>query len=288
MMWIERGRKVDAFLPFLFMMKIANVFYLAMQLLLRQKLLPLATFAIAGVVIATALAAEFGGRQPTTVALDVGLSALRLVLPLFMIFQVQELFSREFERKYYHLSTTYPISRLSWLMGRFLALLCVSSILLLLIGVVLGLQVSLIGQGYEQATPVSLGLPYWITLLFTGLDLLVLLSLACFWAVIASTPSFVLIGTLGFMLIARSYSAVLALLATNTNVVGNIEAYRANLGLLGYLLPDLGALDVRMIALYARMDFLPANWGGLLASSLLYALGFLALTVWLFRRKQFT
>ncbi|HEX9802535.1 MAG TPA: hypothetical protein VGB35_04715 [Gammaproteobacteria bacterium] len=269
------------------MMNVANVFRLSLQLLLRQKLLPLAASAIAAVTIATALAAEFGGRQPTAVALDVGLSTLRLVLPLFMVFQVQELFSREFERKYYLISLTYPASRLAWLLGRFLALLFASSILLLLIGAILGLQVSLLGQGLEPAPPVSLGMPYWITLLFTGLDLLVLLSLACFWAVIASTPSFVLIGTLGFMLIARSYSAVLALLATNTYVVGSVEAYRANLGLLGYLLPDLGALDVRMIALYARMEFLPANWALLTASSLLYALGFLALTVWLFRRKQF-
>ncbi|MFP3874971.1 MAG: hypothetical protein ACLFV1_11020 [Thiohalophilus sp.] len=253
----------------------------------RQKLLPLAAFALAAVMIATALAAEFGGRQPATVALDVGLSALRLVLPLFMIFQVQELFSREFERKFYQLSLTYPISRTTWLLGRFLALLGASVALLLLIAVVLGAQVWWIAQGYEQATPVALGLPYWSTIAFIGLDLLVLLSLACFLSIIASTPSFVLIGTLGFMLIARSYSAILALLAANAGVVGDAEAYRTNLGLLGYLLPDLGALDVRMIALYGQLEFLPADWPLLTAGALLYGAGFLALGLWLFNRKQF-
>lgn len=264
-----------------------HVFRLSLQVLLRHKLLPLTAFAVATVVMATTLAAEFGGRQPATVALDVGLSALRLVLPLFMVFQVQELFSREFERRYCQLTLTYPISRHSWLLGRFLALLCISVGLLLLVGAVLSVQVSLTAQGYEQPTPVSLSLPYWITLLFIGLDLLVLLCLACFWAVIASTPSFVLIGTLGFMLIARSYSAVLALLASNIKVVENEALYRANLGLLGYLLPDLGALDVRMIALYARMEFMPADWGLLVAGSLFYALAFLALAIWRLQRKQF-
>ena len=126
-----------------------------------------------------------------------------------------------------------------------------------------------------------------ITTLFISLDLLVLLSLACLLAVAASTPSFVLIGTLGFMLIARSYSTVLALLTGNFIVVEHQEAYHSGLGVLGYLLPDLGALDVRMIALYNRMEFLPADWPLLTASALLYALGFLALSLWLFKRKQF-
>jgi ABC-type transport system involved in multi-copper enzyme maturation permease subunit len=268
-------------------MKISAVIQVSLQVLLRQKLLFYTAFSLGAVFLATALAAQFGGRQPATVTLDVGLSALKLVLPLFMVFQVQELFSREFERKFYQLSLTYPVSRLTWLLGRFFVLLLLSAALLLLLAGMLSIQVWFSGQGYAQSTPVALGLPFWLTIAFIGLDLAVLLSLACFWAVLASTPSFVLIGTLGFMLIARSYSAVLALLATSVGVVGDAQAYRTNLGLLGYLLPDLGALDVRMIALYGRMDFLPEDWPLLAASALLYALGFLALTVWLFRRKQF-
>ena len=269
-------------------MTLIRVFSHSLQLIRRQKLLSLAAFTLAAVIIATALAAEFGGRQPATVALDVGLSTLRLVLPLFMVFQVQELFSREFDRKFYQLSLTYPIARTSWLLGRFFALLGVSIILLLLIAVVLAIQVFVIGQGYDQPTPVGLGAPYWTTVAFLGLDLLVLLCLACFLAVIAVTPSFVLIGTLGFMLIARSYSAVLALLTSGAKVVENPEAYRANLGLLGYLLPDLGALDVRMTTLYGKMAFLPGDWPLLFAIALLYALGFLGLSLWLFNRKQFS
>ncbi|MGD8796070.1 MAG: hypothetical protein PVH51_04400, partial [Thiohalophilus sp.] len=65
------------------------------------------------------------------------------------------------------------------------------------------------------------------------------------------------------------------------------EAYRTNLGVLGYLLPDLGALDVRMTTLYGQMQFLPDDWPLLGISALLYALGFLGLSLWLFNRKQF-
>ena len=168
-----------------------------------------------------------------------------------------------------------------------MALAIVTAVLLLLSMGLLAAATAIIAEGYAQPTPVSLGLPLAITTLFISLDLLMLLSLACFLAVAASTPSFVLIGTLGFMLIARSYSAVMALLTSGVKVVEHQESYHSGLGVLGYLLPDLGALDVRMIALYNRMEFLPPDWSLLTASALLYALGFLALSLWLFNRKQF-
>ena len=268
-------------------MKINQVFHVSLQVLRRHKLLPLGLFALGAVLFAALLAAEFGGRQPATLALDVGLSTLRLVLPLFLVFQVQELFSREFDRKFYQLSLSYPVSRLGWFGGRFLALLAVSLGLLLIVGLALMLLVWWVGQDYAQPTPVSLGMPLWITLGFIGLELLVLLSLACLLAVFASTPSFVLIGTLGFMLIARSYAAVIALLADGSGLVPDAEGYRSGLGVLGYLLPDLGALDLRMMALYGQMDFLPSDWPLLVAMALSYSLALLALSVWQFQRKQF-
>ena len=57
---------------------------------------------------------------------------------------------------------------------------------------------------------------------------------------------------------------------------------------LGYLLPDLGALDIRMLALYGKPEFLPADWLWLLLSSLAYAIALLALAVWALQRKRFS
>jgi hypothetical protein len=97
----------------------------------------------------------------------------------------------------------------------------------------------------------------------------------------------VLIGTLGFMLVARSFSAIVELLMRNAFVVSDAESYRSGVGLLGYLLPDLGALDVRMVTLYGKMELLPADWPWLVVSSLIYTVGLLALAVWALQRKRF-
>ena len=225
------------------------------------------------------MASEFSGRQPATVALDVGLSVMRLILPLIMVLVVQELFSREFDRRYFLSSLTYPRARQGLLLGRFASVVVLILSVLLIMALALALLVAWIGEDYEQATGVSLGWPYIATI--------ALMALAAFLAMVASTPSFVLIGTLGFMLMARSFAAIIELLTRETWVVEGVENYRTGVGVLGYLLPNLGALDIRMTALYGRMEFLPSDLGVLVISCLAYAFAFLWLAVWVLQRKRF-
>jgi Cu-processing system permease protein len=265
----------------------SSAFLTGLLLAFRARYLWLASCSLLVLALAVLLAAQFSGRQPATVALDVGLSVMRLLLPLVLVLMTQELLSREFDRRYFLNTLTYPRPRHSLLLGRFLAVAALTLGLLLALALLLALLAGLVGQGYAQATPVTLDQHYLVTVGFIGVDLLLLTALACLLAVVASTPSFVLIGTFGFMLVARSFAAIVELLSRDTSVVGDAESYRAGLGLLGYLLPDLGALDVRMVALYGKMQFLPADWPWLLLSSLAYIVALLALAVWALQRKRF-
>lgn len=258
------------------------------RLALRARLGWLAAVSLLILLNVTLLSAHFSGRQPTTVALDIGLSVIRLLLPLILVLMTQELLSREFDRRYFLSTFSYPHPRYSLLLSRFTAASALILGLLLILAGALALLVWLIGKGYAQSTPVALDHHYLITIAFIGLDLLVLTAVAALLAVAASTPSFVLIGTFGFMLVARSFGTVVELLTRNTFVVSDAESYRLGIGILGYLLPDLGALDVRMITLYGKMDLLPSNWPWLVLSSVTYMVGLLALAVWALNRKRFT
>ena len=145
-----------------------------------------------------------------------------------------------------------------------------------------------IGYFFKQPTPPDIGLAYVVTILFLALDLLVLLAIGTLIAVTTTTPSFVLIGTLGVMFTARSYSPVITLLTHDTTLVRNTETYQSSLSLLGYLLPDLAALDVRMISLYGQWQFLPDDWPLRVVSTLAYAAALFALSVWALNRKKFS
>lgn len=238
--------------------------------------------------LAASLSAQFSGRQPATVALDVGLSTIRLLVPLVQVFMTQELLSREFDQRYFLNTLSYPYPRQSLLLGRFVASAALTLGLLMFLSGALAILAWLLSQGYAQSTPVALGSHYLLTIAFIGLDLLLLTAVATLLAVVASTPSFVLIGTFGFMLVARSFGAIVELLTRNSGVVSDAESYRSGIGLLGYLLPDLGALDIRMVALYGKLELLPADWPWLVLSSLIYTVGLLALAVWALNRKRFS
>lgn len=245
---------------------------------------------VAALLASVLLAYQFSARQPATVALDVGLSVIRLALPLLAILLVQELIGKEFERKLYLNSFTYPRARIFWLLGRVSAILTIGFGLLVLMGATLALLTKFAAGGYEQATPVALGSPYIITLAFIAIDLLVAIAIATLLAVSASTPSFVLIGTIGFILIARSYTPIIDLLRSSPYVVSNFadpRLYQDSLGLLAFLLPDLGRLDVRMITLYDKMGFLPPDWPLLLGATLAYVSTLLGLSVLVLNKREF-
>ena len=54
------------------------------------------------------LAAQLSGPQPATVAMDIGQSISRLLLPLVLVLITQELLSREFDRRYFLNTLSYP------------------------------------------------------------------------------------------------------------------------------------------------------------------------------------
>lgn len=257
------------------------------RLAFRARFCWLAGGSLLALAFTAVLSAQFSGRQPETVAMDVGLSVIRLLLPLILVLMTQELLSREFERRYFLNTLSYPHPRHRLLLGRFMAVVTLTLGLLLLLSGALALLVGLVGQGYTQSTPVSLGLHYLLTIGFISLDILLLTAVATLLAVVASTPSFVLIGTLGFMLLARSFANIVELLTRNSTLVSDASSYRMGVGLLSYLLPDLGALDVRMVALYSRMELLPADWPWLVSSTLAYSIGLLAVAIWALQRKRF-
>lgn len=258
---------------------------IGIRLAVRARFLWISLCGLLLLVVAAMLGAQFSGRQSATIALDVGISVIRFALPVVGVLLLQELLSKEFDRKLCLTTLTYPRPRYQFLLGR------IAAIALLLLGLLAVLAAPLAGLalwiGHAQATPPDLGLPYLVTLAFIALDLLVVLAIGTLIAVTATTPSFVLIGSLGFMLVARSYAAIVALLTRDSTLVGNADTYQSSLRLLGYLLPDLAALDVRMISLYGQWQFLPEDWALRMVSALTYAAALLSLAVWALNRKKF-
>jgi Cu-processing system permease protein len=244
---------------------------------------------VLGIVIAACawLAGQFSPRQPDTVALDVGISLIRIAVPVLALLQVQDLLAREIERRLILNSLTYPRSRSAFLVGRYLAVVLVALAVTAFLAVVVAAIVQWGGPTYTQGTKVAMGMPYLLTIGLIWLDVAVVVAFGMALATVATTPHLVFLGGIGFMIIGRSASTIVTLLERERELVKGAEWYSQGLQWVQWLIPDLAALDVRPIALYGKMELLAVSPWTLLAMSLGYVLFLVVVACWRFEKRQF-
>ena len=233
------------------------------------------------------LASLFSGRQPATVALDVGISGVRFVAVLMVVFWCQELVAREVERRTVFLALAYPVPRAYYLVGRYLGVVSLAALAVFLLGLMLTGSAYLAGREYLQASPIDLGWGLWLTLLFILIDVAVVGAVTMLIAALSSTPLLPLAIGAGFAVAARSLGTTIAYLKDKDS--GATE-WSATLGpvvdVLHWLIPDLGRLDIRAVTLYSQVPTLQALvWPA--GMCLAYIVVTLALAVLVFRRRQF-
>lgn len=262
-------------------------FRLAVLLIVRSRLWVIAGVLAAVLASVAFLSSQFSPRQPSTVALDVGLSFIRICVPFLSLLQIQDLLAREVDRRLILTSLTYPRSRSSFLVARYIAVTAVAAGMTIFLAIVLAVVVSFAGGSFHEATQIALGLPYAITIAYLLLDIAVIVAFAVALATVATTPNLVFLGGIGFMIIARSASTIVELLEREHDLLKGAALYHQGLQWVQWLIPDLAALDVRPIALYGKMEFLPqAPW-----ALVLMATGYVAVLLIIgclrFERRQF-
>lgn len=231
-------------------------------------------------------AAQFSGRQPATISLDVGISAIKIAIPFLFAIFAQELLVKEFEKRNYLQSLAYPHGRISFFLSRWCACLIAVLIFYFIASFTLLAVVGFVSAGYEQNTSVSLDGKYWVVIIAGLVDILAVSTFAALFAVVAKSPGFVLIGTLGVTVIARSYSYILQLLNADMLAVDNPESYQGGLSLVSFVIPDLGVLDFRQIALYSNWSFLPPGLLNVVLAPILFSIAVLCLAALLFKYRS--
>lgn len=242
-------------------------------------------FGLALVAVAY-LSSLFSPRHPKTVALDVGLSGIRFSLVLFALFSIQDLIFREIDRRSVLITAAYPISRGTWLLGRFVGVLALTGVAALLLAFGLLVAVLAAGGSYEQQFPPQLGLPYWSAVLAMLLDVAVVASFAL-WVTALSTVSFMPLATGAmFAIAARGLGPAIEYAAKSSyNPLDPATQVAPILDWIRWCFPDLSRLDWRTWAMYGQP--LPDGW---MVSSLGIGLASLALflffATWAFRRRE--
>jgi Cu-processing system permease protein len=233
------------------------------------------------------LSALFSPRQPETVALDVGLSGLRLALILLAIIGVQDLIGKEIEQKKIVHYLAFPIPRSQYLIGRFTGICLLLLISASILGGLLWVAVFSAKQLYTQAHACNLGLPYLFSIIGIWLDALVVMAFAICIASISRTTAFPLVIGIAFALAGHSMGAIVDYLHLGAYGRTDLVAHFGPIiDIAKWLIPDLSRLDWRVWPMY---DF-PLQ-AGLIPLSLLmsgcYIVLMLTIAVHTFNKREF-
>jgi Cu-processing system permease protein len=232
------------------------------------------------------LAASFSPRQPQTVALDVGLSGLRITLILFSLFWVQELVAREIERRTVLFALTYPVARGHYIIGRYLGVLGLVALAALLLGMLLWLVVLTLTKGYAQGFPAVLGFPFWFTVAGLWVDAAVVTAFALWVATFSTVPMLPLALGLAFAMAGKSLGAVAEYLAKGADGDLALMRFAPIIDAIQWVLPDLSRLDWRNWPMYGLApDGQAVGLSLVLAAS--YAALLSTLAVMTFTRRDF-
>lgn len=232
------------------------------------------------------LSASFSPRQPRTVALDVGLSGLRVTLVLFALFWIQELVGREIERRTVLFSLTYPVARGHYVLGRYLGVVGLLALAALLLGLLLWLAVLTAGGNYEQGFIVAAGIPFWTTVFGLWVDAAVVAAFALWLATFSTVPMLPLALGLAFAIGGKSLGAVADYLSRGADGDAEVMRFSPLINVIQWVLPDLSRLDWRVWPMYGLAPEADAVILGLvLAAS--YAALLVSLAVLTFSRRDF-
>lgn len=236
------------------------------------------------------LAAEFSGRQPETVALDVGISLIRLFGALLVLFWVTELLGKDLERRTIYFVLAYPFPRNIYIASRFLAVAGLAAI------AVVGLSLFMLAAwwleahtGYQQANPVHLtGMALPLTLTLIWLDLLVIGAFSLLVAALSTTPMLAFFVGMAFAVAARSMGPILAYLSTDDPGAQKlVVTYQPLLEAIHWIIPDLSRLDIRSAVLYGTWpETASLLWASMHVT--LYGVITLTLAMLFFQRREFS
>lgn len=229
----------------------------------------------------------FSSRHLQTVQLDVGLSVIRAVSILMVLFWVQDLLGRDVERKAILFSLAYPVPRSDLLFGRYLGVLILAALGIAVLTALLFIALSIGKQDYVQPWPSNTGLPLVVTLVYFWVELALVAAVATALAAISTTPflPFALGGL--FAICAKSIGPILDYVRLSEKSDPLLyQRMHDSLTMIHRFLPDTSRLDFRAAALYNQpLDSV------LMFQALLMAVAYIAILLGLasayFDRREF-
>jgi len=228
--------------------------------------------------------ASLSMRQVTELTTTLSLSLISFIMLLLAIFLGATSIWKDIERRYTFSVLSLPISRTSYLWGRFLGIALFMLMTAVFLGVMSLIAIKTATFGYPPARPVV-----WstiiITIVFDALKYIIVVAIAMLLSTVSTSFFLPVFGAISVFFAGTVTQAVYDYLQTQTAQAAVSVIVRKVAVVLYYLLPNLSGFDLKVHAIYS----IPLNFQGLMLTSIyfvVYTLILLSVGSFLFARRE--
>jgi len=229
-------------------------------------------------------AASLSMRQVTELSITLSLSIISFILLLLAIFLGATSTWKDIERRYTFSVLSLPLSRTTYLVGRFCGIALFLLITALFLGTVAMLVIKVSSAIYPPTRPL-LWYAIVVTIVFDALKYILLVAVAMLLATVSTSFFLPIFGAVSAFLAGTITQQVFDYLQSPSAQKAVSATVRNAAQALYYLLPNLSSFDLKVNAIYA----IPLNLSGLLWTVLYFAVYtgiLLAIGAILFERRE--
>lgn len=212
-------------------------------------------------------AASLSMRQVTELSITLSLSLISFIMLLLSIFLGATSVWKDFERRYTFSVLSLPISRSAYLMGRFCGIALFLFLTSAFLGSVASIVIKVASESYPPNRPIVWGIIF-ATIFFDALKYILLVAIAMLLSTICTSFFLPIFGAISAFMVGTITQQVYDYLHTPASGKAVSLLVKKAAIFLYYLLPNLGAFDLKVNAIYS----IPLDQQGLLLTTLYFVI----------------
>lgn len=250
---------------------------------IRDRLLQLLLACALFIFLAVPALSLFSMRQVQELSVTISLSAISIILLILTVILGSSSVWRDLDRRYLASILGLPVSRTSYILGKFAGIVIFIIIGCVLLGLMASVVIMLMSLQYPSDTPVR-WFQIWVAILSDGMKYILVAAIALFFSSISTSFYFPFVSTLVIYFCGNASQEVYEYIIGDYGKTFS-SVTRGTVSAIYYCIPNFSAFDFKVQAVY----LLPVSIQGLLYTGvyfLMYTSIMLVITVWAFNRRE--
>ncbi len=259
------------------------IFVATLKSFIRDRLLQILLVCAIFIFLIVPALSLFSMRQVQELSITLSLSAISIILLILTVIVGSSSVWRDLDRRYLASILGLPVSRTSYILGKFTGIAIFIMIGCILLGLVATTVIALVSAKYPSDIPVQ-WLQIWIAILLDGLKYVLVAAVALLFSSLSTSFYFPFIATLVIYFCGSASQEVYEYIGSDYGKTLSAVSRRV-ISATYYGIPNFAAFDFKVQAVYA----LPVSISGLLFSGvyfLIYTSIVLMIAVWAFNRRE--